>query len=156
MRCFVVVFLLAAVLAGGVFAADATRVPLKFSGGTIAALPGTAACTTQAFSIGRFGYVSGWWNAFVNSNTGDSALFSVFAQYSYRDASANRFSPACCDTVVLACAGSAADTARSVARMWGYEFYPIVAISCRLIFQGLNGNSDSTYIDSVFVVGDPD
>jgi hypothetical protein len=159
-------FLLLAILGvtGWLSAGEVHRLPLRFLNGKMnSALSGaSAACTTRAFSISRSGYMSAWWKAYVNGNTGDSARYDVYAQYSMYDASAKGDTgiwPSAPvglsrDTVLTACYGSALDTLRSVAKFWGNEFYPNVAMSCRLLFVALSGNSDSAYIDSVFATMD--
>jgi hypothetical protein len=110
---------------------------------------GSAVCTTQAISITTTPFLSLFFNTYVDTSVADSAQFNVTYQWG-SDSSHFAYG---IDTVKIGCYSDVGDTMRSLSRRYGEEFYPRVATHIRFLFSATTNNSDSAYIDSIFLVG---
>jgi len=113
-------------------------------------LTGTNACTTETKTWFTSPFMALRWNAYVQTNR-DSGYFNVLFKWGDKTCFDDRV-----DTVLTGCvAYGDDDTLRYQARHWVEELYPRASYRGYFIFQGTGDNSDSTRIDSVYMLPDP-
>lgn len=142
--------LVLAVLVGVGLAASVVKTSVFFKDGSRNQLlsGGSAVCTTQAISVTTQPFVSLFFNTYT-LGVSDSARFNVTFQWG---SDSSHFANGI-DTVKVGCYSDVGDTMRSLSRRYGEEFYPRVATHIRFLFSAIADNSDSAYIDSIFLVG---